>query len=119
MRVWQEGLDWAMEKVCKSALDIKIFNAIKQSMDRYGEYRGNQSEMAETLGTSRMSISRVIGRMKDINLLKQKGKGIYEFNPFILAPKGSSNEEIEKRQFEWSEGGSIPTLDSIQSFGKF
>ena len=119
MKIWEDGLSFALESVCRSNLDIKIFNAIKSSVGSDFKINVNQSRLAERLNTSRNSVALVLKRMRDINFIKSKVRGEYEINPFVVAPKSAKNEDIEAKQFEWSRNGEVPTESSIKAFGKF
>ena len=55
MKTWDIGIDWVIQKVCASRLDIAMFNYIKQSIDKNNEVRIVQKNMGSGLQQCRDS----------------------------------------------------------------
>ena len=108
MKIWQEGLDAVMNSVISSNLDTKLFNYIKALMDKNGQILINQTQLAEEFNVKRNKIATFIRKLVDEQFIHKVQNGVYIINPFIIRPKGMTNEDCENAQGYWETIYGIP-----------
>lgn len=103
MKSWVEGLDFKRDEVCKSMLEVRIFNYIVHNLDRLNEFREVLRDVAQCLDTTPTTVSRTIKKMVDTNTIERIGIGVYRFNPFLVKAKGCINEDLAGLQKCWED----------------
>jgi len=108
MKIWQEGLDRVMNEVISSNTDTRLFNYIKSLMDKNGQILINQTHIASEFNLSRQKIATFIKKLINTGFIHKVVNGVYIINPFIIRPKGMSNEDCEAAQTYWASIYGIP-----------
>jgi len=117
MKIWKEGYDWCMIKICKSSKDIELFTFITSILDEKNYISLKQSDIAKEIGVSKIKVNQFFKRMIDINLIKKENNNFF-FNPFILIGfKIKKNEDKERIQQVWRNKYSEPTNSKINEKG--
>jgi len=98
-RMNMNDLATAMELSCRSARDIKLFFMILNRTEF--KTKLNVTRIAKAYEVSRVTITNLLKRMVEANAIYKTKAGEYLINPF-MAVTVNNNEEIERRQNEWS-----------------
>ena len=100
----------AMEEICKSSRDIKIFFTIIDSADKAGSLTLNISKLSEILVIDKNAIERLVKRMISFNTLYKHKAGIYTVNPYIVTTTLDKRAQ-EQSQMDWN----ILHIDSLDT----
>jgi predicted transcriptional regulator len=118
MKMWRQGYNWAMGKVCKSSLDIQIFSYIVDNIKQDNMIYLSRKEVSELFNVSTVKVSQLLKRMTDINFVDRIERGVYRVNPFVLYPSNRPNKEIEFIQNGWKHKFGVPSVEKINRNGK-
>ena len=101
-RVYRFKLDDVLREIT-SKIEYDIFVEIRDSnISKTFALNFNQTKIAKKLNVSRMTVSRVVSKLKENDFIR-KFENVYFINPFIYIPPNMPNEDIEKEQIKWSE----------------
>lgn len=97
----------ALGEICKSSKDIDIMCDIMELADTNNKIAiTNISKYAESAGTTRATLNKLLKRAEDSTLLHKMDTGLYLLNPFKLMSKGltaGGYAAQETAQLKWRE----------------
>jgi anti-sigma regulatory factor (Ser/Thr protein kinase) len=108
MMIWDEGLNEVMEAAVSSKTDMKLFIYIKSLIDKNGQLIINQTHLADQFNINRVTVARFIKKLIKAQFIHKQAPTVYIINPFIIRPKGMSNEDCEAAQEYWANIYGIP-----------
>ena len=112
--MYYKDYDEVMLSTIKSDLDLKIFLTIKNSFTyKKIDVVLNQSKIADEIGCSRRSVSRMFSRLREYEFIA-KDSGSYRLNPFIFIPYQSKGVELQQ---QWSEMHQDQQIQSRKQYG--
>ena len=92
-----------MEKTCKSAKDISVFNALTERTDKENKVRiDNISDLAKTLEVSRPKLTMFLKALVTNGFFHKLDRGVYMINPIIFVGRRvRSNALRAEAQANW------------------
>ena len=92
-----------MEKTCKSAKDISVFNALTERTDKENKVRiDNISDLAKTLEVSRPKLTMFLKALVTNGFFHKLDRGVYMINPIIFVGRRvRSNTLRAEAQMFW------------------
>jgi predicted regulator of amino acid metabolism with ACT domain len=91
----------ASVNVVYSNLDFRLLSQIRSLFKKtQTEVAIPISKLAKNNDTSRQTVSKVVNKMLQADMLMRMSRGIYRFNPYMYIPYGGDGESLQK---EWNE----------------
>ena len=91
----------ASVNVVYSNLDFRLLSQIRSLFKKtQTEVAIPISKLAKANDTSRQTVSKVISKMLQADMLMRMSRGIYRFNPYMYIPYGGDGETLQQ---EWNE----------------
>lgn len=101
-RVYRFKLDDVLREIT-SKTEYDIYAIIRDSnFHKTFALNFNQTKIAKELNVSRVTVARVVSKLKDKQFIK-KIDNVYFINPFIYIPPFIDNETISETQQLWKE----------------
>jgi hypothetical protein len=99
----------------RSPLEHDIFTAIRDSyIPRTNTIIFNQTKLAKKLNTSRVTVARVVRKLKDMSFIRIDDDTL-KMNPFIWIAPNLSNDDIHILQEDWKRLIGYEYMQSLQS----
>lgn len=99
--VYMNEYEKASVNVVYSNLDFRLLSQIRSLFKKtQTEVTVPISKLAKTNDTSRQTVSKVVSKMLQADMLMRISRGIYRFNPYMYIPYGGDGETLQK---EWNE----------------
>jgi hypothetical protein len=99
--VYMNEYEKASVNVVYSNLDFRLLSQIRSLFKKtQTEVSVPISKLAKNNNTSRQTVSKVINKMLQADMLIRVSRGIYRFNPYMYIPYGGDGETLQK---EWNE----------------
>jgi len=99
--VYMNEYEKASVNVVYSNLDFRLLSQIRSLFKKtQTEVAIPISKLAKANDTSRQTVSKVINKMLQADMLIRISRGIYRFNPYMYIPYGGDGETLQK---EWNE----------------
>jgi len=99
--VYMNEYEKASTTVVYSNLDFRLLSQIRSLFKKtQTEVTVPISKLAKANDTSRQTVSKVVSKMLQADMLMRMSRGIYRFNPYMYIPYGGDGETLQK---EWND----------------
>ncbi len=99
--VYMNEYEKASLNVVYSNLDFRLLSQIRSLFKKtQTEVNIPISKLAKNNNTSRQTVSKVVNKMLQADMIMRISRGIYRFNPYMYIPYGGDGETLQK---EWNE----------------